>query len=414
MRSDVLGRPSASPPSSGAPISAASARTGRRRETRRWRSPSGSPGEPVVVSRSMHKSVLAGLVLSGLDPVWVRPDVDPATGLPLALPPERVALRSPEASGACGVFLVEPSFVGVLSDVAAMAEIAHGAGIPLVVDQAWGAHFGFHPACRRTRSRPAPTASSPRPTRRSPASRRAPTCSRAAGFLDLERLEEAFELLHTTSPSAALLASLDRARMIMATRGEELLGETLRLAALRPRAPRRGGGPRPRRLRRPDEARARPPGNGRGRARGGGRPLRPGHPLRARQPGPARPAPDDRRHGGRGGAALRRADRLARAPAGRAPPAGSRERRLGRHAGDGDDAAGGVLLRAGDGPRPRTPPAASRPRWWRRTRRESRRSRPARSSRGAGGRPSGGGRGRHAASDCADPALATLQVVARP
>jgi lysine decarboxylase len=52
------------------------------------------------------------------------------------------------------------------------------------------------------------------------------------GFLDLERLDEAFELLHTTSPAATLLASLDRARMIMATRGEELLGETVRLAAL--------------------------------------------------------------------------------------------------------------------------------------------------------------------------------------
>ena len=93
----------------------------------------------------MHKSVLAGLVLSGLEPVWVRPDVDPATGLPLALPPERVAAPLAEAGDACGVFLVEPSFVGVLSDVAAIAELAHGAGVPLVVDQAWGAHLGFHP-----------------------------------------------------------------------------------------------------------------------------------------------------------------------------------------------------------------------------------------------------------------------------
>ncbi len=183
------------------------------------------------------------------------------------------------------------------------------------------------------------------------------------GFLDLERLDESFELLHTTSLSAALLASLDRARMIMATRGEELLGETLRLAAVRPRAPGRGGGPRRRRLRRPDEARARASRHGRGRARGGGRPLRAGHPLRARQPRPARPAPDDRGHRGGGRAPLRRAGRLARAAPGRAASARRRERGLGRHARDGHDARGRRSSPRGRPCRPRTPPAASPPRW---------------------------------------------------
>ena len=104
----------------------------------------GRPGDRVIVARSMHKSVLAGLVLSGLDPVWVR---GRRSG-------HRPAARAPaqaggcalaEAGDACGVFLVEPSFVGVLSDVAAMADVAHGAGVPLAVDQAWGAHLGFHP-----------------------------------------------------------------------------------------------------------------------------------------------------------------------------------------------------------------------------------------------------------------------------
>ena len=191
----------------------------------------GRPRDQVVVSRTMHKSVLAGLVLSGLDPVWVRPDVDPATGLPLALPPERVAAALADSPGACGVFLVEPSFVGVLSDVAAIAEVAHGARVPLVVDQAWGAHLGFHPdlpphalaagadgfVASAHKTLAAFTQSAYLVARRR--------------LLDLDRLDEAFELLHTTSPSGALLASLDRARMIMATRGEELLGETLRLAA---------------------------------------------------------------------------------------------------------------------------------------------------------------------------------------
>ena len=190
----------------------------------------GRPGDPVVVSRSLHKSVLAGLVLSGLEPVWVRPDVDPATGLPLALPPDRVAAALADAPAACGIFLVEPSFVGVLSDVAAIAEIAHEGGVPLVVDQAWGAHFGFHPDLPPHALAAGADAFVASAHKTLAAFTQSAFLLARGGFLDLERLDEAFELLHTTSPSGALLASLDRARMIMATRGEELLGETLRLA----------------------------------------------------------------------------------------------------------------------------------------------------------------------------------------
>jgi lysine decarboxylase len=191
----------------------------------------GRPGERAVISRSMHKSVLAGLVLSGLDPVWVRPDVDPATGLPLKLPPERVADALAAAPEACGVFLVEPSFVGVVSDVAAIAGTAHEAGVPLVVDQAWGAHFGFHPALPPHALAAGADGFVASAHKTLAAFTQTAYLLARGGRLDLERLEEAFELLHTTSPAAALLASLDRARMIMATRGEELLGETVRLAA---------------------------------------------------------------------------------------------------------------------------------------------------------------------------------------
>lgn len=192
----------------------------------------GNPGARVVVSRSLHKSVLAGLVLSGLEPVWVRPGVDPHTGLPLALPPERVADALASAPDARGVFLVEPNFVGVLSDLTRIAELAHAAGIPLVVDQAWGAHLGFHsdlPPHSITLGADGFVTSAHKTL--AAFTQSAYLVARRA-LLDLERLGESFELLHTTSPSGALLASLDRARMIMATRGEELLAETLRLAAL--------------------------------------------------------------------------------------------------------------------------------------------------------------------------------------
>lgn len=191
----------------------------------------GGPGRPAVVSRSTHKSVLAGLVLSGLEPVWVRPDVDAATGLPLPLPVERVDAALAAAGDACGVFLVEPSFVGVVSDVGAIADLAHAAGVPLVVDQAWGAHLGFHPDLPPHALAAGADGFVASAHKTLAAFTQSAYLVARGGFLDLERLDESFEILHTTSVSAAILASLDRARMIMATQGEQLLGETLRLAA---------------------------------------------------------------------------------------------------------------------------------------------------------------------------------------
>jgi arginine decarboxylase len=191
----------------------------------------GRPGDRVVVSRNLHKSVLAGLVLSGLDPVWVRPEIDLETGLALGIPRAGVEETLARVGDARGVFLVEPNFVGVLSDLPAIGECCRAAGVPLVVDQAWGAHLGFHPELpphSLAAGADAFVASAHKTL--AAFTQGAYLLAREGGRLDLARLEESFELLHTTSPSAAILASLDRARRTLAVDGQELLGRTLSLA----------------------------------------------------------------------------------------------------------------------------------------------------------------------------------------
>src|SRR5689334_11186811 len=65
----------------------------------------GRPGRPAIVSRTLHRSLLLGIVLAGLDPVWVRPRVDAASGLPTSVPPDEVARALHDHPDACGVFL---------------------------------------------------------------------------------------------------------------------------------------------------------------------------------------------------------------------------------------------------------------------------------------------------------------------
>ncbi len=117
----------------------------------------GRPGDRVIVGRTLHRSMLLGLVLAGLTPVWVRPRVDPVLGLPTGVSPADLAAALEQAPDATAVLVGDPSYVGTVGDLAGLAAVAHHHrdpgrprqgrhGIPLVVDAAWAAHFGFHPA----------------------------------------------------------------------------------------------------------------------------------------------------------------------------------------------------------------------------------------------------------------------------
>ena len=189
------------------------------------------PGEPVLVSRTCHKSVYAGLILSGARPVWVTPDVDDVLGLPLGVRAEQVATGLVAEPGVTAAILVEPSYVGVMSDVAAFARSCHGHGIPLIVDHAWAAHFGFAdnvPQNALTLGADAMAISIHKTlTSFTPG---ALLLARATGRIDLERLAASFDALLTTSPSGTIYGSIDRARELIARRGPELLVQAERLA----------------------------------------------------------------------------------------------------------------------------------------------------------------------------------------
>jgi len=189
------------------------------------------PGDRVIVARTLHKSLHAGLVLAGLQPVWVRPEVDAATGLSLGVPASAVERALADAPDARAVFLVEPSYIGRLSDIEAIAELAHAAGMPLIVDQAWGAHLGFHPALPRHAIDRGADGMVTSTHKNLTAFTQGSIILARGERIDLARLDECFEMLHTTSPSAAIMASSDRARALVEERGPELLGQTIQIVA---------------------------------------------------------------------------------------------------------------------------------------------------------------------------------------
>ena len=98
-------------------------------------------------SATRHASLIDGLVLSGGRASWVAPEYDAELGMAHGVTPEALAAalaRGARTPGAA--FIVSPTYYGMAADVGACAEVAHAAGAALVVDNAWGSHFGFHPA----------------------------------------------------------------------------------------------------------------------------------------------------------------------------------------------------------------------------------------------------------------------------
>jgi lysine decarboxylase len=187
------------------------------------------PGSRVVLQRNSHASMVDGLILSGGVPSWVAPEYDAELGMAHGVTPEALEAALVHTPGARAAFIVSPTYYGMAADVGACAEVAHAAGAALIVDNAWGAHFGFHP-----RLPPSPLAVG--------ADAMLASTHKIVGSLtqsamlviahteriDTGAVARAVRLVRSTSPSSLLMASLDAARRQLAVHGEALLDRTIR------------------------------------------------------------------------------------------------------------------------------------------------------------------------------------------
>ncbi|WP_324787282.1 ornithine decarboxylase [Streptomyces sp. H51] len=103
------------------------------------------PGEKLLLSRNAHKSVIAAVIINGVRPIWVHPKFDGERHLAHPPEPDDVRRRLREHPDAKGMLLITPTDWGTCADIAGVAGACHEADVPLIVDEAWGAHLPFHP-----------------------------------------------------------------------------------------------------------------------------------------------------------------------------------------------------------------------------------------------------------------------------
>ena len=188
------------------------------------------PGDKIILPRNVHSAAIAGLILSGAVPIFVYPEYDFGLDNAHCIAADAVAAALSKHPDAKAVMVVYPTYYGVCGDLKAIARVTHQYDIPLLVDEAHGAHFAFHPEL------PAPALAAGADLTVQSAHKTLAAFTQASMLhvqgtrIDRDRLEKALQFLQSTSPSYLLLASLDAARQQMALYGKQLMSHALQLA----------------------------------------------------------------------------------------------------------------------------------------------------------------------------------------
>lgn len=187
-------------------------------------------GDLVMIPRNAHRSVIAGLILSGATPIFLPVEFDEEFNLPLNVSVETIERAIKKFPQARAVLLVSPNYYGVAADLEKISELVHAAGMILLVDEAHGAHLTF---CDDL----------PCSAMESGADLAAQSTHKILGsltqssmlmirkdFVDVERVKRAASFLQTTSPNQLLLASLDIARLQMELDGRKKISAAVELS----------------------------------------------------------------------------------------------------------------------------------------------------------------------------------------
>lgn len=188
------------------------------------------PGDKVLIARNCHRSVLTGLIMSGAQPVFFQPAFDRDLKLTLNVPFETAKAAIDANPGARALLLTSPNYYGLCADIERIIPYARDKGLLTFVDEAHGPHLKFNsklPTCALEAGADLCVQSTHKIVG---GMTQASMLHARAGRINVDDVTNTLKLLQTTSPSYILMASLDLARMQMATEGKKLLNRTIKLA----------------------------------------------------------------------------------------------------------------------------------------------------------------------------------------
>jgi len=180
------------------------------------------PGDTVLFAANVHKAERAHALAVGLHAAIVPVIVDDGWDIEHGVAPDALAAALDAHPDAKAFVVVSPSYYGVTGDIAALAELCHQRGVPLICDAAWGGAFAFCEALPHDPLTKGADVAVYSMHKTMGALTQGSALLARGELVDRQRLWMAFELFETTSPSVPILASLDSARREHAIAGEAM------------------------------------------------------------------------------------------------------------------------------------------------------------------------------------------------
>lgn len=186
-------------------------------------------GAEVIVPRNMHKAVLAGIILGDLWPHFIEPNCQ--DGFELGIMPVDLQAALSAHPDVQAVLLLHPTYEGVTGDLERLVSMAKAANCRVVIDEAHGAHFPFHPSLPKSAVRTQADWVVQSAHKTLPALTGAAWVHRLHNDVTDEHLRSRLNLVQSTSPSWLLLGSLDLAQQDLRLHGHAWLDEAIALAS---------------------------------------------------------------------------------------------------------------------------------------------------------------------------------------
>ena len=173
----------------------------------------------IIVARNCHVSVYNALIMAQLEPVYVIPEVDNDTGIYSGVSLEQIRKCFENNRDAQAVIITSPTYEGVVSEVREIASYLHEKGIPLIVDEAHGAHFKFSEEFPESAVKAGADIVINSIHKTLPALTQTALLHISGNYVDYDKVERFWNIYQTTSPSYILMASIDRCMRIIEEQG---------------------------------------------------------------------------------------------------------------------------------------------------------------------------------------------------
>lgn len=187
------------------------------------------PYDKIILPRNVHKSALNALVLSGAIPVYIQPETNEELGIAMGICTKDVIKAIKDNPDAKAIFVINPTYYGATSDLKSIIELAHKNNMVVLVDEAHGAHFHFH------KDLPSSAMSLGADMSAVSLHKTGGSLTQSSALLinnkniNSTEVRNILNLTQTTSASYLLMSSLDGARKILATKGEEIFSDLINL-----------------------------------------------------------------------------------------------------------------------------------------------------------------------------------------